>query len=303
MKFRAFNPFFTILFFSLCVFLLVLNITSSSYALSLSSENRFDIIDPSGSSSGSVGDSTLDVDILVNPSFPSFVSLPHIGDTISKRVGYAFAGSNPSFEARLNNKKNTINIKSVDITDSKNKTFFEIPFKATPVPGTEDEIVLTLNIPNSVSSGLAKFVLNTNNGIVLLGEIEVINFFNISANENSKLFGEPSISRVFIRKLNDSFSLTIQGKNFAPKNLIYSSKDLPNEKLESASRSNTSIVILPNTLNIEIEEVNVSKGNDSIKVNFKLEDLKDDVDAVVVVSTPRGTASKPLVLKSNFFGF
>ena len=101
---------FVILIFPLCFFLFFITIASDSSALSNPSENKFDIVDPSASSSGNIGSSTLDIDILVNPSFPNFVSLPHIGDTITKRVGYAYAGSNPSFEARLNNKKNNINL-------------------------------------------------------------------------------------------------------------------------------------------------------------------------------------------------
>lgn len=294
------NQAVNIIFFILLFSVFVINIKSSSFA---SYENKFAIIDPFGSSSGNIANSNLDVDILVNPDFPDFISLPPVGDTLSKRVGYAFVGSNSSFEARLNNNKNTINVKSAAITDSMDKAFFEIPFKLIPTPDTEDRVILTLNIPNTISSGLAKFVLNTNNGAVLNGEIEILDFFNTHTKKNDKLFGEPSISRVSIKKIGDNFFLTIQGKNFAPDNLIYSSKDSPNEKIESDSSSNTSVVVLPSSLNIEIDETTVSKGNDSIKVKFKLTDLKDDTDAVVVVTTPRGIASKPITLKSGFFGF
>lgn len=303
MKFQnsRFNQLFITLFSSLCFILFFINY--NSFALSTPLESKFEIIDPSGSSSGNIVNSNLDIDVLVNPDFPDFISLPPIGDTIGKRVGSAFVGSNPSFEVRLNTKKNNITVKSADIIDSKGKAFFEIPFKVIPVPDSEDEIVLSLNIPNTISSGLAKFVLNTNNGAALQGEIEILDFFNTSTTKDNKLFGEPSISRVSIKKISDSFFLTIQGKNFAPKNIIYSTKDSPNEKLESDSRSNTSVIILPSTLNIEIDETTVSKGNDSIKVKFKLADLKDDTDAVVIVTTPRGIASKPLILKSGFFGF
>lgn len=276
-------------------------ISTNSFAFPPQKENKFAIISPS-SSSGNITGSSLDVDIIVNPSFPNFISLPKIGDTLGKRTGYAFIGSNPSFQARLNNKKNNISIKSVDIVDSKNKTFLEIPFKAFSVPNTEDEIVLSINIPNTVSSGLAKFVLNTNSGSALSGEIELLNYFNVSTKENTKLFGEPAISRTSLKKLSDNFSLTLQGKNFTPNTIIYSSLTSPSEKIESTSRSNTSIAIFPATLNIEIEDITISKGNDSIKIRFKLQDLKEDTDAVISVTTPRGISSKSINLMAGFFG-
>ena len=173
------------IFFLFCFLLFFVNTSSNSHANSNPLANKFAIIDPSTSSSGNIANSNLDIDILVNPIFPNFVSLPPRGDTLGKRVGFAFAGSNPSFEARLNNNKNNITVKSIDLIDNKNKTFFEVPFKITSIPNTEDEVTLTLDIPNTLSSGLAKFILNTNNGIALKGEIEVLDFFNFNRDGNS----------------------------------------------------------------------------------------------------------------------
>jgi len=287
------------IFYSL-IFLCLSLFSSSSFSYYGSEFVRFGIVDiPSGTGTTPVG-STLDFDITVNPLFPNIVELPSIGDIISKRPGYAFIGSNPAYEIKLNIKSNNIDIKTVDLTDAGGKTFKSIPFSASKVKDTNDKFLLSISIPDSISVGPSRFTLNLSDGSSLNSEIEIINFLKIKVKKTKQSLGKPSINRLSVKKSKDTFIVSARGKNFSPKNIIYFNNSVQNE---SSDPENTRITILPSTLNTEILEVNF-EDIEALNIKFTFpEALKEATDIVIIVTTPRGITSKELTIDKKFIFF
>jgi hypothetical protein len=287
------------IFYSL-IFLYLFFSSSSCFSYYSPKIIKFGIVDiPSGTGTNPIG-STLDFDITTNPLFPNIVELPSIGDVISKRPGYAFIGSNPTFEVRLNIKSNDIDIKTVDLADASGKAFKSIPFKTSKVKDTNDKLLITISIPDSISAGSSLFTLNLSDGSSLYSEIEMISFLKIKVKKTKQFLGKPSINRLSAKKDKDVFTVSARGKNFAPKNIIYFNNSVQNE---SSDPENTRVTILPNTLNAEILEVDF-EDIENLKIKFTFpEALKEATDIVIIVTTPRGITSKELTIDKKFIFF
>jgi len=79
--------------------------------------------------------------IVSTPKLPDIIELPLVQDEFIGKIGYAFPGSNPSFEVQLSFTPLEFNALSVDLVDSSGMTFSNIPFKITDINDTFDRFI------------------------------------------------------------------------------------------------------------------------------------------------------------------
>ena len=264
----------------------------------LHANSQKSVIIGSGSSSGSTTSlEDNDFDILVNPSFPSIVLLPETGDKITKKSGVAFPGSNPTYEARSKVNALGLSIKSVDITDSKDKTFKNIPFMISHDPINKERIIIGLTIPKNIATGDADLLLHQSfDTTILNGSIKIIDFLKIKDKDKEEL-GPPEISKLKVLEKKDSITLSITGKNFAQEKIF-----VGDEETSSQENLNTVVTVFPASAKLELEELSVSKSllktNLVIKAEFKIQEgVSKKINAVICVATPRGIVSKSFVIR------
>ena len=266
----------------------------------LDNKQKFIIIEAPSSSGElpAIPLSNLDIDILSNPNLPSFVEIPAIGDITIKKTGVAYIGSNPSFEVRLKINKKDLKITSVDLEDSQGKTFNNIPFTVTHIPDSQDTIILGLTLPDNITKGKTTFILTANDAGILIGEIQVIDFFETHILNMIKGIGKPRISRILTRNNEDGFDIIISGKEFVGRKMLYKSKDLTQYLESPPDTANTFLTIFPSSLNAELLKIFVSKDRKILRAKFKLPDkIKNKTKAVLVVSTPRGITSHSFLIR------
>lgn len=243
---------------------------------------------------------TVDLDVVTTPKLPEIVQLPLVVDAFRGRVGFTFNGSNPSFEIKLPVDDPNLKIVSVDLRDSNSMAFENVPFVTNNIKGTFKNLILSLNIPESVSKGELRFALNLNNSNSVTGIIQVINPFEVQEffGEKIKEVLKPEINRIFLLRDNGTLTLILKGKNFVGKKIFFKDGDITSFLEKSKNDPITQVSVLPSNLNLEIQERKVFNKGIIMRVKLKLPQIiPKNTNVVIVISTPIGITSKSFVIK------
>lgn len=271
--------------------------TTSSSSSSGGSSTTSSSSSSSGSTSSTTGGSRLNLDITAY--IESTPELPKIaGVTYEDGIGYAYVGSNPSFEISL--LQGSGNIVSVNLQDSKGAKYSNIPFITTEIHGSETSFILTLYLPERTSEGHAKLVLSLSDGSSQFGIINLIKSFDARALRERKpvALGEPQISRVNLFVRNRIGTLKVFGKYFVGRGFVYGDGNTTKVYVSPKQESNTYVTVLPSTLGINLKSRTVSKDGTILKSRFKASNsLRKGLKAVLVVATPKGIVSKQFVVE------
>ena len=241
------------------------------------------------------------INVVSNPTLPTVVDLPLVLDDLMGRVGYAYSGSNPSFEIKLPTSNPDIAILSVDIKDKNNFIFNKVLFTVTEIQDNPEKLILNLNLPDSISKGEARFVLNLSDGSTYTGAIEIIDPLNIQVFKgngiDTEIVSKPKISNIKIHKSHSEIIFELKGKNFVGQK-IFLDKNGETTFIESApDNPNTFVTIFPTKLNLELIKRVVSSKKTSMRIRFKSPlPLEESTNGILVISTPRGIISKQFKL-------
>lgn len=246
-------------------------------------------------SSGDIPIESSDVDILVNPEFPAFFTIPTVGDVATRKKGIAVSGSTPSFEVRVKTDNfENLEIKSVDLIDTLGQTHKNLSFNVLKIPDSQNKIILTLSIPDDLGFGDATFTLNINNGTALSGVIQIVESFETFTLKNNKEIGKPKISKVAIRNKRGNLTINVSGSGFSPQEIYYKKKNIVMFSGDKDS-PNTTITVLPTDLGAIIKKISVKKTK--IKASFQLEQkITKKTNAIIVVATGSGIDSHIITL-------
>ena len=253
----------------------------------------------------------VNIQIIFALPFPDVIQLPLNNDEFVGEIGYAFPGSNPSYEVKtLTTTTSNIKVNSVDLTDSLGMIFENISFKIIKLEDSENEFILTVVIPEDISKGKAAFTLNLESGEQLTGNIEIIASLNdleitTIKNPNKRThIDKPVINNLFSTVLNKKMNLILRGKSFVSRQIFYNSEDSSGgaEELFVANSDipdpHTAITIFPSSLNAKIVKKVVRKNGKFMKVFVEFPDkITKEINAVIVVITPKGIVSKSFVIK------
>ena len=161
-------------------------------------------------------------------SFPDVINLPLIPDEFVGKIGFAYPGSNPSYEIKVLTNEQNIEVGSVSFIDSSGMIFENIPFEITKIDGFENQFILGLEIPEGASKGSANFTLNFISGEQLTGIIEIIDSFkNVEIitikNPIKRTELDKPVIEELISKASSSTKLTLflKGKNFVSRQIFY----------------------------------------------------------------------------------
>lgn len=240
----------------------------------------------------------LDVEILASPKLPDIVMLSNEADEFSMIRSTAYVGSSPSFEVSLKTAENDIKIISVDLDDSAGSSFKDIPFSVLDILDAPKIKVLSVTLPDDISVGGLTYKLNLASGNNLSGLIDVIDFFNVEIPNKNRNILKPTISKVKLRKKKKKVIIDVYGQNFVRGEILFQKNG--QEVFEQGLKDsiNTTVTIFPNSLNGNVHGVLVSNDRRSLKVKFSLlEKLQSDINAILVVATPRGITSHPFTIK------
>lgn len=255
---------------------------------------------------------SLGVEITFALSFPDVIQLPLNNDEFVGKIGFAFPGSNPSYEIKTLTTNSNIEVSSVDLTDNAGMIFENISFEIIKLDGLENEFILTVIIPEEISEGKAAFTLNLTSGEQLTGEIQIINSLNdleiiTIKNPNKRTsIDKPEIDKLISKASGKKMSLILKGKNFVSRQIFYTSEDSGgglsgNEELfvinPDTPDPHTAITIFPSSLNAKVTKRIVKKNGKLMKVFIKFsKKITKRTEAVIVVVTPEGITSKSFVI-------
>ena len=253
----------------------------------------------------------LGIEIVFALSFPEIIKLPLNTDEFVGEVGYAFPGSNPSYEIKTLTPNLNIEVSSIDLTDSTGMIFTSIPFEIMKLADLENEFVLTLTIPEKISKGKAIFILNLKNGEPLIGKIEIISSFKkleiiTIKNPNKRtVIDKPEINKLSSRVSDKKMTLVLSGKNFVSRQIFYAGEDSSGGLIEELFVANpdipdphTVINIFPSSLNAKVTKRIVTKNGNFMKIFIKFpEKIIKRTEAVIVVVTPNGIVSKSFTIR------
>lgn len=251
---------------------------------------------------------TINIDVVSNPELPEAVELPLVSDAFVNRAGFAYVGSNPSFEIKLPDGDPDRVIAGVDLQDSSGFIFNNIPFTTTSISGQPEKYILTLSLPDSIKEGEAKFALNLSNGTFLNGVIYIFSPLEVSVFKGkglkTKRVSKPVITRISVSKVKSNVTLSIRGNDFLGKTFLYNDEENNEDEgtlIENSDGTpNSTVSIFPSSLNAEIKKIAVLNGRKQIKINFSLPFALDKkTKSIVVISTPSGTISKRFILKPD----
>ncbi len=249
---------------------------------------------------------TVTIDIVSNPTLPDIIELPIATDAFVNRSGFAYIGSNPSFEIKLPADDPDITIASVDLKDSSGFIYKNIHFTVTPISGQPERYILNLSIPDSIKEGETKFGLNLNDGTSFNGVIYVFNPLEISVFKGKSIktrrVSKPLITRVSISKIKNRVILNVKGDNFVGRSFLYKDKDNVDNLVQNPKgMPNTKVTIFPLSLKAEIKKVSVFNHGTEMKIiiDFPFSVVAQKTDAELIVSTPSGIASHSFALKSE----
>ena len=159
-----------------------------------------------------------------------------------------------------------------------------------------------MSIPDKVSKGELRFALNASNKTSYIGVIYIISpvkakVFN-GNNRTTKPVFAPIISRVSATADGETITLNIRGKYFIGKAYFFEDKNSTKFVANPSNSPNTTVTVFPSSFNLEAKEVSVSASGEFLKVKLTSPDgLKGRSDIVLVISTPRGSASKAFTLR------
>lgn len=244
---------------------------------------------------------TVNLDIVSNPQFPEVIDLPFVLDTLVGKVGFAYRGSNPSYEIKLPISNPELVIESVDLKDSKDFIFNNTPFIATEIAGSPEKLILNLEIPESISTGEARFAINLSDKSSYTGIIQIISPFDIKVFKkngiDTKAISKPDISNIIVRREKNQISLSVTGRNFLSKKYLLERNGVTEVIQNKDAKPNTFITIFPSNIKPEIAKNVVSNNRKLIKIKFKTnESIEEKTKAVLVLSTPRGIISKQFTI-------
>ena len=143
------------------------------------------------------------------------------------RIGFAFPGSNPSYELETSTtpKSEAINITSINIKDSSGMTFSNIQFTTTDIPSLSDKFILSIDIPKDISTGTATVTLTLASGKQLNAILEIIDPLLVSVktirNQKKRDIRRLQIDKVSIHKQGTMISITLEGNNFVNRQIFF----------------------------------------------------------------------------------
>lgn len=211
--------------------------------------------------------------------------MPLIPDKLLGKIGIAYPGSNPSFEIKFPQNNLPSNIASIDLEDKDGIIFPNILFNVTKIFNSTDKLILSLTIPDNVSSGILKVRINFADSRRLTGLVAVVDFLNLikGLNGKGKTVGKPQITQITTLKKRRDIVLNVLGNNFVGSENV---------------NSNTTITLFPADLNVSIKLQSVSKNGKNLVLKLNLLDgFEKSARSVISISTPRGIVSVPLVIK------
>ncbi len=238
------------------------------------------------------------IEISSAPTFPQIVELPLVSEEFTGISVFAYPGSNPSFEVNLPSDQIKSTVLYVHLKDSKDNIFQNIPFSVTSIPSTPGKIILSLKLPEQISTGKLQFTLFLHTGKSIHGFINIIDPMNIQNPETNLVFDKPEIVNISEIKSDESISLLIKGTNFVGNRLQVTTdlNDIIN--LNSLGGPQTTITIFPSNLNMKAGKLNVSRNSNQIEVKYPITgDSIEITDTVIVITTPRGIVSRQFKLK------
>lgn len=253
---------------------------------------------------------TINISVVSNPKLPDVIELPLVSDAFVSRAGFAYVGSNPSFEIKLPTGDSKTTVATVDLKDSSDFIFNAIPFSVTPISGQPEKYILSLSIPDSVKEGESRFALNLSDGTFLSGVIYIFAPLDISVFKGksikTKQIAKPLVTRLSINKSKNNIILNIRGINFLGRSFLYKDSSVSDGDEGTLIKSpkgisNSTVTIFPSSLKAEIKKITVSSNRKQMKVNFKLPlGLDKKTNSIIVISTPTGIASRLFTLKPGF---
>ena len=249
---------------------------------------------------------TVTIDVVSNPKLPDIVELPLATDAFVNRAGFAYTGSNPSFEIKFPTSDSNITIASVDLKDSSGFIYKKIPFTIIPISGQPEKYILNLSIPDSIKEGETRFALNLSDGTSFNGVVYIFTPLEISVFKGKSIkkrrVSKPIITRISISKIKNRVILNIKGDNFVGRSFLYKDKDDVDNFIQNPKgTSNTKATIFPSSLKADVKKVSVFNSGTEMKViiDFPFSVVARKTNAELIVSTPAGTASKQFALKSD----
>ncbi len=249
---------------------------------------------------------TINIDVVSNPKLPDIIEVPLATDAFVNRSGFAYVGSNPSFEIKLPTGNPNTTISTIDLKDSSGFIFNDVTFTVTPISGQPEKFILSLSIPDSIKTGEARFALNLSDGSFLSGVIYFFNPLEISVFKGkgikTKQISKPVVTRFSVNKTKNKITLDIRGNNFVGRAFLFKDSNNEDNFIENPpGMPNSTITIFPSSLKVEVKKVLILNNRTELKVIFNLPfDLDKKIDAVIVISTPSGIASRLFTLKPDF---
>lgn len=253
------------------------------------------------------------INIIFTLNFPPIIQLPLLSDEFLGSTGFAYPGSNPSYEIKTSLDITDLEITSAEIIDSSGTIFENVDFKLTRVQNIGNQFIISFDIPEELSIGKATFNLNLSNGEILTGEVEIINAYeNVKTKtiKNPKKrthIDKPVIDELISRTFDKKLSITLLGSSFVSRQIYYSNQDSSGElpvfsELFFANpeipNPHTAVTIFPSTLNATVIKRIVRKNGKLMKIIVKFpEDITEETNAVIVITTPVGIVSKSFVIK------
>ncbi len=243
------------------------------------------------------------LEIVSTPKLPKIIELPLVTDEFVGKIGFAYIGSNPSFEVKLSFIPEEINVVSVDLEDSDGNRFENIPFKVTNVPSSNDRFIFTITIPDEMLPGESNVTLHFADGKELTGIIQIIDPYDVEIvtirNPIRKDIGKPVINRIIVIKRGRRMMLRVRGFNFASRKILYAQDDEINfSRNKQAPDPHTSVTIYPSDLHSNIKKRIVRKRSKFMRIHFILpERITEVTDSVLVIATPEGITSASFLIK------
>ena len=238
------------------------------------------------------------VEVSSVPNFPKLVELPLVTEEFAGSSAFAYPGSNPSIEIKLPTDQIKSTILYVHLKDSKGSIFQNIPFTITKISSAPDKIILSLQLPNQISTGKLKFTLFLHTGKLISGFINIIDYLNIQNTDTALTIDKPAITSITKSKTDQTISLLVKGKNFVGNKVQLTTSLNDTVSLKSLRGPQTSATIFPSNLNIQINKLSVTKNGSQAEIKLTIpEGLTGKTNAVLVITTPRGIISKSFTLK------
>ena len=245
--------------------------------------------------------STLNIEVVSSPQLPKIFKLPVLSSDLEDKIGYAINGSNPAFEIKLPDSIDPADVASVELKDLASGSIYKrLPFSISAVPGESDRYILSTSLPTISNQGEARFALNLRDGSFFTGALYIFNPPNkVKAlkGNSPKQISKPVISRVLVNRNSQTVTLQVKGENFIGRAFTFGDKNSTKFVVSPENLSNTTVTLLPSSLNAQVKETSVSKSGNIIRINLTVSDDTDLTEATLILSTPLGTDSKQFVIK------